>query len=94
MTTATTIEATVSKAACAYSPTGSHHWVIGAPGGEMSGQCKPIRLHANIGHTRSNAWQSLEIHCSIRESTRTCTSTGSDSPNPTAPSPIAAVCIL
>lgn len=40
MTTKTAPEAPSTATTCAASPTGAHHWVIGAPGAAMSGECK------------------------------------------------------
>lgn len=40
VTTKTEPETTGTARVCPDSPTGAHHWVIGAPGAAMSGECK------------------------------------------------------
>ena len=40
MTTKTEPEAMAAAKTCPSSPTGAHHWMIGAPSAEMMGECK------------------------------------------------------
>jgi hypothetical protein len=34
------LEMTADRNVCPASPTGAHHWLIGAPGANMTGECK------------------------------------------------------
>ena len=40
MTTKAQPETAMDKSDCTGSPTGAHHWVLGAPSATMTGECK------------------------------------------------------
>ncbi len=40
MATKTETKRTPNQGACGLSPTGAHHWVLGAPSVTMAGECK------------------------------------------------------